>query len=91
MAKIIKADGQVIEVSPKNGSDFKLDELKAIVNGYIEPVYLNDEQMMVVNEEGKLYGLPVNLIATEIYNITHQPHTDVIVGDVLFCKRNEVK
>lgn len=59
MAKIFKTDGQVISVQPKNGKDFSLKELKAIVGGYIEIIRMNDKYM-VVNEEGKLDQLPCN-------------------------------
>ena len=85
MATIIKSDGQCIETQPKNKTDFKLEELQEIVGGYIEVLTLNDEEIMVINEEGKVDGLPLNLKATDIYAL------DFIVGDVLVCKSNEVK
>ena len=84
MAKIIKTNGEVLEVEPKNGTDFSLEEMQAIVGGYIEIVSLGDD-LMVVNEEGKLIGLPINDVATAM--ITN----DIIVGDVLICKNNQIK
>ena len=36
MAKIIKTDGTIVEVTPQNGTDFQLEELQKIVGGYIE-------------------------------------------------------
>lgn len=91
MAKIIKANGEQIEVTPKNGKDFKLEELKAIVNGWIEIVWLpNNEDIMVINEEGKLMDLPFNSTATKIYYDAFG-YDDVIVGDVLLCDSNQVK
>ena len=87
MAKWIKTSGEVVEVSPKReGMVFSLEELKEFVGGYIECVFLNDHQVLVVNEEGKLIGLPYNHIATETYNIAFQPNRDVIVGNVLLCE-----
>lgn len=85
MAKVIKADGHTYETRPKNGKDFQLEELRDIVGGYIEIVHLPDEKIMVVNEEGKLYHLPVNIQATHLYGY------EVIVGDVLVCDKNQVK
>lgn len=82
MAKIIKADGMEIATMPKNGKDFKLEELQPIVGGYIEIVYLPN-RFMVVNEEGKLMGLPINEKASIIAGET-------IVGDVLICERNQI-
>lgn len=90
MAKWIKASGEVVDVSPKNeGQTFTLEELKSFVDGWIECVFLNDTQVMVVNEEGKLLGLPYNAIATEVYCMAFQPHRDIIVGDVLLCERDK--
>jgi len=87
MAKWIKANGEVIEVSPKDkGKTFSLKELKEYVGGWIECVYLNRRQVMVVNEEGKLLNLPYNAIATATYQLATQPNDDFIVGDALLCE-----
>lgn len=83
MAQIIKANGEIIETQPSNGTDFSLPELQAVVGGFIEVVHLADGRLMVVNEEGKLNGLPFNKKASELY-------PDVIVGDVLVCEYYEI-
>ena len=88
MAMIIKTDGQVISVQPKNGKDFTLKELKAIVGGYIEIIRMNDKYM-VVNEEGKLERLPYNSTATGFY-WANVGRNDYIVGDVLVCGMDEI-
>jgi len=88
MAMIIKTDGQVISVQPKNGKDFSLQELKAIVGGYIEIIRMNDK-FMVVNEEGKLEQLPYNALATGFY-WANVGRYDYIVGDVLVCGIDEI-
>ena len=86
MAKWIKADGTITIVHPKNkGQEFTLDELKSYVGGWIECIFLNQRQVMVINEEGKLRGLPYNTIATEAYRMAFQPTDDFIVGDALLC------
>ena len=86
MAKWIKASGEVVDVSPRNeGQTFTLDELKEFVGGWIECVYLNKQQVMVVNEEGKLRNLPYNAIATAAYQLMFQPTNDFIVGNALLC------
>lgn len=91
MAKIIKTNGEEIEISPANGEDFKLEELKEIVGGWVEIVWLpNNEDILVINEEGKLMNLPLNNKATEIYFNAFQ-YDDVIVGDALLCKSSQVK
>lgn len=90
MAKILKVDGSVIDVEPKNGTDFELQELHDIVDGYIEIVRLNNEQIMVVNEEGKLYGLDFNANATNIMR-NNIATNDYVVGDALICDNSQVK
>lgn len=87
MAKWIKASGEVVEVSPKReGQVFSLEELKEFVGGYIECVFLNDHQVLVVNDDGKLLNLPYNTLATEVYCMAFQPNRDCIVGDALLCE-----
>lgn len=80
-----------IEVQPKNGSDFSLEELQDFVEGYIEVVRLKDDKIMVVNEEGKLNGLPFNVGATLAYNEGTGRYDDIILGNALVCKKEEVK
>lgn len=88
-AQLINHDGETLEVEPINGEDFKLAELQGMVNGNIEIVYLNDNIIMVINEEGKLLNLPINHTATCLYQMC-RGIKDVIVGDVLLCRNNQV-
>lgn len=94
MATIYKTSGEVIEIKPKNGTDFSLSELQSIVGGYIEIIDLFNGKIMVVNEEGKLIGLEVNHKATEIYDEAFPMFFvffDVIVGDALVCDKSQIK
>lgn len=84
MAKIIFTNGAEFEVAPKNGTDFSLHELQGVVGGYIEIVSLSGDDVMVVNEEGRLTGLPHNTKASVIA-------MDYIVGNVLVCSRDMVR
>jgi hypothetical protein len=58
-------------------------QLSTAVGGYIQHVPLSDGLTIWVNEEGKLSGLPINLIATRVWE-THFGVTDIIVGDCVF-------
>lgn len=91
MATIYKTSGECIKIAPENGSDFSLSELQAIVSGYIEIINLFDGRIMVVNDEGKLNGLAINHVATQIFNEAFPITFDVVVGDVLVCANDEVK
>lgn len=90
MAKWIKING-ILDVEPKNGKDFSLEELQQYVGGYIQIVDLGKE-CLVINEEGKLHNLPINITAT---NIAHDAGAlflgDYIVGNVLRCDRKQIK
>jgi len=86
MGKLIKTDGTILEIEPKNKPCFSLKEMQGFVGGYIECVYLTDDKIMVVNEEGKLNGLPLNTVATKMYN---NPH-DIIVGNVIVLDAKEI-
>ena len=87
MAQIIKADGTIQEVQPKNGNDFKLAEMNEIVGGYIEIINAKDGRIIIIDEEGKLKNKPFNEEATKLYIHGLQ---DPIVGDVLVCNQEEV-
>lgn len=89
MATLIKSNGKEQEISPKKGKSFKLKELQNLVGGYIETISVSTNQLMVINEEGKLRKLPFNQKATEI--ALENSVIDAIVGDVLICMSNEIK
>lgn len=87
--RILYVDGREEFIEPKNGTDFSLEELNTIVDGYIQVVWLKDGRIMVINEEGKIHRLPVNVKATFIVN--GEGIADTIVGNVLVCNQSMVK
>jgi len=89
MARHIRVDGTSVEVEPQNGSYFTLEELQKFVEGYIEVVYLPEQEIMVLNEEGKVNGLDVNEEATMIAQKAGL--NDIIVGNVLIIKQDQIR
>lgn len=89
-AAVYHIEGKITQVSPKNGTDFSLEELRGFVKGHIEVVYLAKNTIMIVNEEGKLQGLSVNPNATKILRDYYKT-SDYIVGNVLICDSSLVK
>jgi len=86
MAKWIKTDGSITEVAPQSKAKkkkFSLEELQAMVGGYIECVYLPERRIMVVNEEGLLKGLAPNLRASVFAN-------QRLVGDCVLLMKGEM-
>lgn len=93
MAILITTDGQVVRVTPRNGRDYKCEELQKFVDGYFETVPLEKtDKIMVVNEEGKLLGMEYNHLATEMFNNQKAAYLgyDAIVGNALVCDRHEI-
>jgi hypothetical protein len=90
MAVVIKTDGTKDALQPKNNKVFTLEELKSVVGGYIEIVQLTEDYLMVINEEGKLLNLPINVIATRVYRASRNTD-DFIVGNVLICSNKEIE
>lgn len=56
-----------------------LEEAQAMVGGYVQLVELADGSQLIVNEEGKLRGLPVNVEASKLWPVPG----DLIVGDAV--------
>ena len=86
---IYKINGEVIEASPKNGKNYTYEELREIVGGFIQIIFLKDK-FMIINEEGKLNNLPYNDNATVLYRANFRNTTDFIVGDALLCGKDKI-
>jgi hypothetical protein len=59
--------------------------LQMAVGGLIEAKTLESGYTLIMNEEGKLQGLPVNSRATEIWLANFPNFPDVILGDVVIA------
>ena len=70
------------------GSMVTLKELQECVDGYIEIIYLENNYLLVVNEEGKMNNLPFNFCATNLA-MTNQ-NGDYVVGNALLIDRKYV-
>lgn len=87
MATLLLATGEKREISPRNGKKFSLKELQKHVGGYVELMGFSNGHTLVMDEEGRLKGLPMNREATRI---AARLGYDYIVGDVLDCRRGEI-
>lgn len=96
MAKLIKTDGSIENVTPRDGEMFELKELQGYVHGYIQLLPLNSKTYMVVDEEAKLKNSKFNKKATDIF-AQYLPAGvvfsvfDYIYGDVLICSNKEMR
>ncbi len=73
-------DLQVVKI------DDSLESLQALVGGYIETIWLSDDVILVVNEEGKLQNLSTNFVVLAGSGVGVEI-LDTIVGDAFFVSR----
>lgn len=84
-AFIVKTTGEIVPVVPKNGTDFKLEEVQSIVHDYVEVVYDNGEDCMIASENAIAKGFWPNPTASDIAT-ENVNYGILILGDVLVCK-----
>lgn len=73
------------EVQPKNGVKITLEEAQALVDGYVELVHLDDDNILLCDEEGLLKHKPINTLATILAKHLGWKGS-VLVGSVLIFK-----
>ena len=95
MAKIIKANGEEIIVTPKNGKTFDFGEMKEVLGmrsrDLIEFVYGHIKTgVFVCDEEAKQKRMPRNDKASAIgYEIGAISFADCFAGDVLYFDEDD--
>ncbi len=77
-----KGSASIVDLSADSN---ELLTLQMAVGGLIEAKTLNDGYTLIMNEEGKLQGLPINERATEIWLANFPNFPDVILGDVVIA------
>ena len=62
-----------------------LEEAQRLVGGYVQLLQLDADTQMLIDEEGKIKGKPVNTQATDMASPTLF-FGDVVVGDVVLLR-----
>lgn len=88
MSDVMVKDGCIRPIVPMNGRDYTLFELQQLVDGNIELVDLG-KKYLVLDEEGKLKGKPVNLIATGW--LQQEGIHDYAVGTALLIDKKHIR
>ncbi len=78
----LDTDGVAVEVEISEEGQ-RLKQLQEAVGGWVEAVDLSPTLTMWCNEEGKLIGLPLNSLATDLWEESFGK-TDLIKGNVIF-------
>ena len=85
---------QIIEDS-KHEPDLKAAQ--QFVGGYVQGIEFPNGDYMIMNEEGKLKGLPVNEQATKLWRETFTEdkylfgYDDFVCGPVIYIKKQALK
>lgn len=90
---LIQPDGRTTTHNPA-GKVWTLEELQSLVGGYIEPLWLENGQVAIVNEDGRLKGLAENPTATVRADrgLAHgQGLRHPLVGPVAFGAREVIR
>jgi hypothetical protein len=88
---IIAVDGSITIIAQEKET---LTQLQNLVGGYIERVrikYLGKVRDAYANEEGILNGMPINFLATKLYQETYESKEIGIVGPLVVVMPNGVK
>ena len=86
--KLYEVGGIIKEVQPKNGEKISLEEVQALVDGYVELIHLDGDNILLCDEEGLLKNKPINTLAT-IQARGLGWKGSYLVGSVLFLKDKE--
>ncbi len=87
MAMLYSPDGRTKQVRPQ-GEKFTNEEIWELLGGYYEVTRTLDGDRMLVNDEGKLKDLELNIPATRIYI---HGRRDVILGPALVLDHGEME
>ena len=74
-----------------------LKEAQAFVGGYVEGISMPNGDYLIVNEEGKLKGLPFNEEASKLWKDTFDNDNfitgrdDFVVGNAILIKKSALK
>lgn len=93
MAKLVKVNGEVSDVFPKDAAGgFTLAELYALIGcSLVQVVQTRDRRIqLVIDEEGKFTEKGRNALATTMLHEAGGDPSDWIVGDALVVTRGEL-
>ena len=74
-----------------------LKAAQAFVGGYVECITFPSGDLLIINEEGKLIGLPLNPEATALWRMTFTKqnyvtgYDDFVVGPAIYIKKGALK
>lgn len=82
-ALVVGTDHSLEVVDLGETSEETSKALNTAVGGWYQAVDINPTLTLWCNEEGKIHGLPINTIATKVFQARFGAY-DVIMGNVIF-------
>ncbi len=89
MGLLIKTNGKIETVTPKEGGHYTLEELQEYVGGYVERIDMFNGSAMYVDEDGRMKNLSCNTFATNVLAKLGAMPCDYIRGNALIILNRE--
>ena len=97
MEKKINTDAAEFKIIENSKDEPDLKAAQEFVGGYVEGITFPNGDYLIINEEGKLMGLPLNPEATALWKATFDNdkfitgRNDFVVGPAILIKKAALK
>ena len=97
MTKEINTTAAEFKIIEDSKDEPTLKEAQEFVGGYVEGITFPNGDYLIINEEGKLIGLPLNPEATALWKATFDNdnfitgRNDFVVGPAILIKKSALK
>ena len=97
MEKKINTDAAEFKIIENSKDEPDLKAAQEFVGGYVEGITFPNGDYLIINEEGKLMGLPLNPEATALWKATFDNdnfitgRNDFVVGPAILIKKQALK
>ena len=97
MTKEINTTAAEFKIIEDSKDEPSLKEAQEFVGGYVEGITFPNGDYLIINEEGKLMGLPLNPEATALWKATFDNdnfitgRNDFVVGPAILIKKAALK
>ena len=93
----VNTDANEFKIVSDSKDEPTLESAQEFVDGYVEGITFPNGDYLIINEEGKLKGLPLNPEATALWRATFDNDNyitgrkDFVVGPAILIKANALK
>ena len=97
MTKDINTKASEFKIIKDSKDEPNLKEAQEFVGGYVEGITFPNGDYLIINEEGKLKNLPLNVEATKLWRSTFTKdkyafgYDDFVVGPAILIKKDALK